>query len=188
MNVKKYTLGNTKARESYSRIINDDNSYTLTLTLNPRFNCLPVNEQYNKSMREVRHIMEGLSHYYNEMFVTPEFTKDYNIHYHAYFTMPCDGDYIVFEQNFKRLRNETKTIGYNYKLKKIDEVTEVLEGYPFKDIERTVKYSQVENCLFTPNHVLYIGAKAILREDKVVKKGSISIQKFMEFVNSQKNI
>lgn len=188
MNVYKYTLGSDKARKTHRDIIISDNSYSLTITLNPRFYCLPVNEQYNKSTREIRTIMDGLSHYYNEMFITPEFTKDYNVHYHCYFTMPCDGDVMVFEQNWKRLRNQTKTIGFNYRLKKIDEVTTELTNYPFKDIERTTKYSKVENCLFNPYHLFIKGQQPVLREDKVKKSGAIDIIKFIEFVNSNKNI
>lgn len=184
MDVTKYTLGNSKAREAYNNIITSANAYSLTLTINPRYYCLPVNEQYNKSMREVKILMRNLSHYYNEMFITPEFTKDYNIHYHIYFKMTCE-DYVTFEQNFKKYRNQTKLLGYNYRLKKVDEVTEELKGYPFKDIERTTRYSNVDNCLFKAYHFLFKSTEGTIPYEKCKPTGSIDIIKFIEFVNSK---
>lgn len=186
MNVKKYKLGDKKARDHHIDIINSDNSYSLTLTLNPYYNGLPVNEQYNKLRTDVMRIMKDCSHYYRKMFITPEFTVDYNVHFHIYFT--TNADIFTFEQNFKKNKMTSKVIGRMYKLKKIDEVTSILIGYPFKDIERTTRFSECENCLFKPEHIM-ISCEGNIFEDKVVKeKGNKTIKSFIDFVNSQKNI
>lgn len=184
IDVKKYPLGAQEAHDLHNNIIITDKSYSLTITLNPRYNILPVHEQHRKFTKDITDVMKGLSHYYNEMLITPEFTKDYNIHYHCYFKLPCETeDHIIFEQNYKRLIKGRQSIGFMYKLKKIDSVTEELKGYPFKDIQRTIKYSQIENCLFKPRHIFFQGAKATIKESKSKPSGSIDIIKFIDFIN-----
>lgn len=155
--MEKYKLGHSKAKKAHSSIVNHANSYSLTLTLKPYYNSLPVHEQYRKYTADLTALFLKLNRYYNIIMCTPEFTKEYNIHYHTYFVLPDEMDIETFEQNFKRLRTKGGCIGTNYKLKKIDEVTEVLENYPFKDIERTLKYSKIDNCLFTPWHGIMYG-------------------------------
>lgn len=184
VNIKRYNLGSDKAKEIHNSIINGDGAYSLTVTLNPFFNSLPVHEQYNKLSRELVKVFKEIGSYYNELMMTPEFTKDYNVHFHCYLKLPRDEDYQVFEQNWKKAKMGLKTIGRMYKLKMVDEVSPELKNYPFKDNERTIKYSQIDNCLFTPNHYVFRSKGNILRCDNT-KKG-IDLTKFIDFVNSQK--
>jgi len=185
---EKFTLGHDKAREVHNSIINIDSGYSLTLTLNPRFNSLPVNEQYRKFSKELKELFTEIEAYFNVLMISFEFTKDYNIHAHVYFNTAVE-DIQLFEQNFKKQKQKYISIGRNYKLKKIDEISDELKNYPFKDIERTMKYSKLENVLFNPFHYVKrnhnVGS---LRSPAVIKSGTIDIMKFINYVNSQNNI
>jgi len=190
---EKLTLGHEEARKTHTAIINDSSGYTLTLTLNPRYNSLPVDQQYNKFIRQIKKLFVEIEAYYNTVMITCEFTKDYNVHAHLYLTTDVE-DIITFEQNFKKEKLKYDVIGRNYKLKHIGgpeyiQDFEALNNYPFKDIERTKKYSETENCLFNPFHyVKRVRNVGSLRSPAVAHSGSINIDKFLEFVNSQKNI
>lgn len=153
----KYVLGHRKAKKNHEQIVKHENSYSLTLTLKPYYHSLPVHEQHRLMSHELKQLLLKLNRYYNVIMTTPEFTKAFVIHYHCYFVLPQEMDEQVFEQNFKRLRLKRGVIGPNYKLKKIDEITDKLINYPFKDIERTLKYSSIENCLFQPYHSIIMG-------------------------------
>jgi len=182
---EKYILGDQKARDTHKDIINNPNGYSLTLTLKPRYNSLPVHEQYNKFSLAIRKLFNEMEYFYNVVMMSFEFTKDYNIHAHLYLTTSVEA-IETLEQNFKRLRLKYDVIGTNYKLKKIDLVTEELLNYPFKDIDRTTKYSKITNCLFNPFHyVKRVSNIGSLRSPNV---GHIDISKFLEFVNSGKII
>ena len=187
---EKFILGADKAREIHTGIINHDCGYTLTLTLNPRYNSLPVHEQYRKFSLEIRKLFNELEAYYKTLMISFEFTKDFNIHAHLYFISEVE-DVQTFEQNFKKEKQKYISIGRNYKLKAIGGVNgiqdfECLNDYPFKDIERTTKYSKVENCLFNPFH--YVKRVSNIGSLRSPKSGHINIDKFIQFVNSQKII
>lgn len=154
---QKLCLGHRKAKKNHHEIVKHENSYSLTLTMKPYYHSLPVHEQHRMMSHELKNLLTKLNRYYNVIMTTPEFTKAFVIHYHCYFVLPQEMDIQVFEQNFKRLRLKRGVIGPNYKLKKVDEVTDTLLNYPFKDIQRTCKYSSIENCLFTPYHSIIMG-------------------------------
>ncbi len=181
---EKYLLGDDKARATHDDIINHVGAYSLTLTLNPKFNGLPVNEQYNKFSREIKKLFNELEQYYNTLMISFEFTKDYNVHAHLYFYTDVE-DIALFEQNFKKEKQKYQVIGRNYKLKIIDEVSEELKHYPFKDIERTIKYSKLENVLFTPFH--FVKRVHIVGSLRSPKRGNISIEKFMKWCEAGYN-
>lgn len=190
MNVTKYKLGAKKAIHHHRNIVSNGSAYSLTVTLNPYWNSFPVHEQYNKLSRELLLVLKELGPYYSDMFITPEFTKDYNIHFHCYFKLGTEVEIETFHQNWKRLSCKSKTIGRDHKLKYIDEITETLLKYPFKDIERTTKYSMVDNCLFNPYHYYFKSTGNILNIANPPGKSIKSMvnDKFMSFVFSTKNI
>lgn len=154
---QRFVLGHRKAKKIHKEIVSAPNAYSLTITLKPYYNSQPVHEQHRLMQNELRNLLVKLNRYYNVVMFTPEFTKDYNIHYHCYFILPQEMDVQTFNQNFKRLRLKRGVIGPNYKLKQVDDVTETLINYPFKDITRTLKYSSIENCLFQPYHAVIQG-------------------------------
>lgn len=153
----KYKLGHSRAKKTHKQIVSHLNSYSLTMTLKPYYNSLPAYEQYRLYSNELRNLLIKMNRYYNIIMSTPEFTKEYNLHYHLYFILPDEMDIQTFEQNLKKFMLKRGVIGRNYKLKKIDEVTEKLINYPFKDLERTNKFSNIQGCLFTPYHSIING-------------------------------
>lgn len=153
----RYKLGHKKAKKCHKDIINTENSYSLTLTLKPYYNALPIHEQHRLYTSNLSSLMAKINRTYNVVMATPELTKEYNIHYHLYLVLPSGEDHIRFEQALKTHITKSGVIGRNYRLKKIDSVTEILEGYPFKDITRTEYVKQRCNNLFTPYHSIFIG-------------------------------
>lgn len=148
--IVQYLLGDANAKSVHEQIIMSNDAYTLTLTLNPFYNKLSVDEQYNKMVADVKALFERLGPFIKEVFITAEYTQDYNVHFHVYFT---SSDIFAFEQNYKYYKKQYYTIGNNYKLKKIDQVTAALKNYPFKDIERTLKYADAVFNRFVPRHI-----------------------------------
>lgn len=148
----KYSLGHKEARKIHSRIINALNSYALMISLNPRYNIDPINIQFYNLDNELRCLFKRLNRTFNEIMYTPELTKDTNLHYHVYFTMPEEMTHEVFEQQFKLLRRKSSYIGSYYKLTKIDDPEGEIKEYPFKDIQRTRRISKIDNVLFIPYH------------------------------------
>jgi hypothetical protein len=155
--IEKYALGHKHAKSTHERIISSERAYSLTTTLKPYYNSEPVHNQHNLYLAQLIPLLHKLNRYYNELMFTPEFTKDFNIHFHIYFILPTDISIETFDQNWKRLCSKRGVIGRNYKLKQIDSVTPELKNYPFKDKERTIRYSQIENCLFKPYHGILNG-------------------------------
>lgn len=167
----KYKLGHKKAVKTHNDIITHVNSYSLTLTLKPYANSMPIHEQFRKMMKDITEAFTEINRTYNIVMFTPELTKDYNIHVHAYLVLPLEEDHIRFEQAFKTVRRKALVIGPNYKLKKIDEITDALKKYPFKDIERTESvrqriegknYESRANVLFEPYHLILKGMNSFI--------------------------
>lgn len=189
---EKFQLGADKAREVHTSIISDVRGHTLTLTLRPYYNSFPVNEQYRKFSNDIKKLFIEIEAYYNTLMISFEFTKDYNIHAHLYFTTEVE-DLQLFEQNFKKCKRKFDSIGINYKLKPIGglqgiEDFEALNNYPFKDIERTLKYSKLENVLFKPFHyVKRCHNTGSLRSPKAANVGNINIDKFLKFATQERN-
>jgi len=150
--VKVYTLGHQKAIDWHHKIIQDPHAWSLTLTLKPKpYNRLSVDEQHNKFMPHVKQLLEDLSAYFFEAIITCEYTKDYNIHVHIYMVIT---DELAFNQNLKYHKQKYHSIGDEYKLKPIDEITPELKNYPFKDIVRTMKLADVVMNRFVPRHIV----------------------------------
>lgn len=149
--VKKWTLGSQKAIAKHEEIVSKMNSYSLTMTINPFYNSYSMDDQYNQMVKQIVNLFKELGPYYEELMITPEYTKEYNLHWHVYFV--TNHDHMIFEQNMKHHKLKYKMIGFNYKLKKIDDVTNNLKSYPFKDIERTNHFSEALSQRFNPQHI-----------------------------------
>jgi len=75
-------------------------------------------------------------------------------------------------------------LGRIYKLKKIDEISEELLKYPFKDIEKTLYLDK--GISFNPKHYVFKGDPAQLQTPDKKNPRTIPLSKFLEFIS--KNI
>lgn len=155
MEITNLELGCQKARDIHLDIVQGKRSYSLTVTLNPHWQMLPMNEQHDNLKREVKGIFSQMVEFYDVAMITPEFTENYDIHFHCYFKLREGVEIITFDQNFKKCRCKTKYTGRNYKLKYVDNPTERIINYPFKDNNKVIHYSQIKNCMFKPSHTVY---------------------------------
>lgn len=189
MEHKHWALDSRKANAKHLQIISGNNSYSLTVTLNPRYNHYDVVTQYKDYTRELIKLMKEIGPFYSEMMLTPEFTKDHNIHFHCYIDTKYDP--FVFEQMFKQKKLPYKMIGINYKLKKIDSVTPELIKYPFKDTMRTTMYAEATFNNFQPTHI-YLRPRgnimAVVNHDSTVFNNAFINKVKQQKYNNRENI
>lgn len=173
LKVNRLTLGSSKARKLHEQIVSHNNCYSLTITLNPWFNTLSMCDQFDRTQKEIIAFFKEMAPYFKESMASPEFTEDYNIHYHCYIV--ANNDELAFIQNVKHHIVKHKVFGKVWKLKKVDEVTNNLKGYPFKDIERTTSYSEALGYRFNPKHLYFTPMGNIIintnNDNKVVHNG-----------------
>lgn len=131
---KHHPLGHKTVKAHHIKICNDlTNGYSLTITLNPRKNHDSIIDQYRGLRSEVMRCLKQLGHKFEIAVMTPEITKEGNIHFHVYLTLYTGTNPYAFQELFKyEKKGNNQWIGTNFKLKKIDEVTENLLNYPFK--------------------------------------------------------
>jgi len=179
-----YPLNHPDAHTIHEEIIDKiiDN-YSLTITLNPSKRLEFCSSQYNNLLRELKALFKLCSPYYRRIMITPEFTSEMNCHFHCYFNTDS---IIYFEQFFKANIKNYKWIGKVYKLKKIDEISDELLKYPFKDIEKTLYLDK--GIPFNPKHWCFYGDPSSIKPEATKPTGSISIAKFIEFIEKNKNI
>lgn len=153
LKVSKFSLGSRKAVRTHEDIVESEHCYSLTITLNPYYNSLSMDDQYNKMSKELIAFFGEMAPSFQIAMSTPEYTVDHNLHWHNYIVM--NNDPMVFQQNIKHYIRQHKTFGRMYKLKIVDEVTDRLLEYPFKDIQRTNSYSEALSARFNPQHYIF---------------------------------
>lgn len=76
---------------------------------------------------------------FEEMILVPELTETLNIHFHGYFKCnPEKAQY--FYNEFRKFTYNNEVFGRQMMFKNIDNLTEALKGYPFKDIDELRKF------------------------------------------------
>lgn len=181
MIIKHIALGTDTAKEHHAHIVNHPNSFSLTITLNPMYNHLICGSQYRHLLREYYKIFTDWDAKFHKVMITPEITKQLNIHLHTYFILNNIEDWAELEQIIRTQLKPNSYIGKMYKLKKVDSVSSVLLNYPFKDIERTKMLGNVKKAEFHPHHTLLMPETNILVKNATVNVGGIDIKKFLEF-------
>jgi len=88
MSVRTLEIGSEMLRRKIFEVIRDGESkfksFFITLTINPKLNTLPVQEQYNKTWN----VVQNLLNFFHMVITIPEFTsKECNLHYHIVATM-----------------------------------------------------------------------------------------------------
>lgn len=173
LKVKQWTLGSDKAVAKHLQLINNPCCYSLTITLNPYYNILSMADQYNKMRDETIVFFKEMGPYFKEAMINFEFTKDYNVHSHNYIV--TNQQPMIFIQNIKHFMNRHKYFGKQYKLHIVDEVTDVLKGYPFKDILQTQSYSEALGGRFNPKHYYVVPTGNIIivanNDEEVIHNG-----------------
>lgn len=153
LKIGRMSLGHIKAWHLHEDLANIQDGYSLTLTINPYYNVNSMDTQYNLLLKDITAFMKELGPFYRKAMITPEYTKDYNCHFHIYFK--SDKTMLNIDQQIKYLKHKYKHIGKNYKLKKIDEVSDELKKYPFKDIDKTKHYAEACENRMEPKHYYF---------------------------------
>lgn len=148
MDITVYKLDDEVIRNYYVNSIDSD-CRSLTFTLNPKMYQADILTQYRKAIHEIK--MSKIFYYkqkgvemihpdFEEMILIPELTPSgLNIHYHGY--IRCNPEkYDYFYNEFKKLTYNNEVLGRQMMFKNIDNLTEALKGYPFKDIKELMKF------------------------------------------------
>jgi len=131
----------TEAKQHHLRMINGSNAFSLMLTLNNRLKTAPADIQYKNSYNEIRILFSKYHEFFKEFMATPEVDQNTNIHWHIYGVLTDDIKHIreIFKKHL--YKNESLGVYHFFTLikKGLPKEWETLEGYPFKDTERTTQ-------------------------------------------------
>lgn len=152
-------LDSKKAHKVHEEIVRDVKSYSLTFNISKILMDRSMKEQYTQGRNAILRLFKNLSSLFLKGMVSGEFNKNKNMHFHCYFTSNCE--------TAEQLRDAIKTYivhewhnlwtleGKGWRLKKVDEISDELDNYPFKDIARTnvlLKFSCVQ---FQMSHTIF---------------------------------
>lgn len=147
MNIQVFKLDDENIQKLYKDSITAD-CRSLTFTLNPVMYKADILTQYREAIKEIKG--SKLFYYkqkgqitvhpdFEEMIIVPELTDQLNIHFHGY--VKCNPEkYDYFYNEFKKFTYNNKVMGRQMMFKNIDNLTEALKGYPFKDIKEIQKF------------------------------------------------
>lgn len=150
MEIQIFTLNDNNIKDYYVSTLNNDDCYSITLTLNPSLNNADILTQYRQMIKEIKesklfyyrdkkHKLFEVHPDFEEMIIVPELTNKLNIHFHGYFK--CNPKMApIFQNEFKKLCYNSKVLGRQHMFKNIDQMTDELRFYPFKDISQLMKF------------------------------------------------
>lgn len=148
MSVNVYRLQDPNVKDYYMQSIDMNNCLSVTLTLNPIMYSADILSQYREAIAELK--QSKIFYYktkneykihpdFEEFIIVPELTKEMNIHFHGYFK--CNPEKNAYFQNeFKKFTYKNKVFGRQHTFKLIDNLTDTLKEYPFKDISEMLKF------------------------------------------------
>lgn len=184
---KNYNFDDPEAKKHHIEITAKINSFSLMFTLNKFMYSAPLYIQHNESKKELRKFFKSFVHDMNmsELMITPELTKDLNIHWHCYGTLIMLDN--AMDQRLKNFVFRNKVMGNYYKFTMINGHylnKEALLDYPFKDTKKTMTLcNALANC--RPIHTVYRWEYNNLKDKKMVNTTSlITIAKFIEKLQS----
>lgn len=181
-------INSLTAHRTHEEIINMPIAYSLTFTLNLKKNHLLAGPQYKGMLKQLEGFIITGSHLWTKFMMTPELTKECNIHFHCYYNPTTCHDEDQVHTLIKLMYDFRGYVGQNYKLKKIDSVTPELSKYPFKDFERTLRVAALPKCKFNPRHIIYNKEAPTLFTPQHNEKVTKTITDFINYINFQKNI
>ena len=134
-----FEMCSTEAVKHHKEIINSPHGFSLMLTLNNRLKTAPADIQYKNSYNEIRILFCKYHEFFKEFMATPEVDGNTNIHWHIYGILTDDIKHIreIFKKHL--YKNESLGVYHFFTMikKGLPKEWETLEGYPFKDTERT---------------------------------------------------
>lgn len=141
-------LGDTQFKaDSYNRLAADD-CMSLTFSLNPLVYGADILTQFRMAVMEFKssnifYVKDKLGLHFHpalyEVALTPELTSKINIHFHGY--IKCDPAYFdYFRNQLRKLTWSSKVLGRQHTCKVIDQMTDALKEYPFKDTQTLLKF------------------------------------------------
>lgn len=149
MEIQVYSLNDNNLKDYYIATLNNDDCYSITLTINPLLNNADILTQYRKAIMEIKSSkifyrkdkkLFDVHPDFEEMILVPELTpKNLNIHFHGYFK--CNPEKAQYFQNeFRKMCYHSQVLGRQHMFKNIDNMTDELRNYPFKDLDQLMKF------------------------------------------------
>lgn len=135
METTHYPLVDEQTHANYFANMNPGD-YSVTFTMNPQMLSADIVTQYRKALHEITssHIFMTRNHRekiwipdpdFDFMYIVPELTADFNIHFHGYFRCNPESGHI-FVDRFKKLCYNNPVLGRQMKVSYIDELEKVI--------------------------------------------------------------
>lgn len=134
--------GSENAKELHKKIVIAKNAYSLTFNIAKRLTDYHLKQTYDDSCRDIKLLFKSMAPYLDKVMINPEYNQKEQIHWHTYIVtkdgVSSEKLVDVIKYNIMAYKFVLWTDhGYGWKLKGIDELSDELNGYPFKDIERS---------------------------------------------------
>jgi len=145
MEITHFPLQDEQTHANYFSTMNIGD-YSVTFTLNPQMYSADIVTQYRKALHELTSSRVFMTKNPREktwvpdpdfefMYIVPELTSDFNIHFHGYFRCNPEKGHI-FVDRFKTLCYNNQILGRQCKISYIDELDKIIKhGIP---LPRTV--------------------------------------------------
>jgi hypothetical protein len=154
---KSYDMPASKKAKTLIRSLITLGNYSLTLNINTRLrDTEDLASQYKIALRDIVLFFNDLFAYVPKASISVEFNKNEQIHFHCYFATSVETPIIVdlIKFHIKKYKKSLWILeGHGWKLKIIDEITQELLNYVFKDEERTLTFQTRTMGRFIPKHI-----------------------------------
>lgn len=148
LNLYLYNLENKNIHDYYVSNIDNESCRSITFTLNPKMYSADILTQYRSAISELKKSKifffkekgQTIIHPdFEELIIVPELTNTLNIHFHGYFKCnPEKAQY--FYNEFRKFTYYNEVFGRQMMFKNIDQMSDTLKEYPFKDIKELIKF------------------------------------------------
>jgi len=183
-------FGSVNAIAKHHELVRSNKCYSLTFNITTQLNHENQKTIFSKALRSIIKIFKSLNGSFQGGMITLEYNKQNQQHFHAYFMSPIETEFTLLDQIKTEMVIHKKILwtdpDHGYKLKKVDEITDKLLNYPFKDILRTKQIADMAHDHFNPTHVLLYPKFNIMNVRKVIDNHKIKTIKeyiFSKIVN-----
>lgn len=135
MEITHFALTDEQTHANYFANMNPGD-YTITLTLNPKMYSADIITQYRLALKEIVQSKVFMDKHHKEkkwtndpdfdfMYLVPELTADYNIHFHGYFRCNPEKAHIFIDR-FKALCYNNEVLGRQHKVSCVDDLYKLI--------------------------------------------------------------